>query len=117
MSMVLENLLDNAGKYSKPGSEVTIDMSQNDEFTTIAVHDTGVGIRKVDRHRLFKKFSRIDNSLSVAVNGTGLGLYWAKKILDLHGGDIKVDSKLHKESTFTVRLPIAAAYSLSYITD
>jgi len=107
MLMVLENLLDNAGKYSDLGGKITIKVEQDDSYTTVSIKDTGVGIRKSDRQKLFKKFSRIDNPLSVSVGGTGLGLYWAKKILDLHGGSIEVVSTLHKGSTFIVKIPIA----------
>jgi len=107
MLMVLENLIDNAGKYSESGSQITIDVEQNDNYTIVSIKDTGVGISKSDRQKLFKKFSRIDNPLSVAVGGTGLGLYWAKKILDLHEGAIEVTSTLHKGSTFIVKMPIA----------
>lgn len=106
MLMVLENLLDNAGKYSESGSEITIDMEQDDDHTIISIKDTGVGISKGNRQKLFKKFSRIDNSLSVSVGGTGLGLYWAKKILDLHEGSIELVSRLHIGSTFIVKIPI-----------
>jgi two-component system cell cycle sensor histidine kinase PleC len=107
MLMVLENLLDNAGKYSDLGGKITIKVEQDDSYTTVSIKDTGVGIRKSDRQKLFKKFSRIDNPLSVSVGGTGLGLYWAKKILDLHEGSIEVASTLHRGSTFTVKVPLA----------
>ncbi len=117
MRMVVDNLLDNAGKYSKPGSQIIITVNQNDMSTSISIQDTGVGIGKSNRQKLFKKFSRINNPLSISVGGTGLGLYWAKKILKLHDGDIEVESKLHKGSTFTIRLPITAAYALARITD
>ncbi len=106
MLMVLENVLDNAGKYSGGGKQVTIDIEQNDTCTTISIKDNGVGINKRDRQKLFKKFSRIDNELSTSVKGTGLGLYWAKKILDLHDGSIEVTSSPNKGSTFTVKTPI-----------
>ena len=112
MLMVLENLIDNAGKYSSPGSKITIDLDQNDTYTTVSIKDTGVGIRKRDQQKLFQKFSRIDNPLSISVGGTGLGLYWAKKILDLHEGIIEVTSTLHKGSTFTVKMPISTDSSL-----
>jgi signal transduction histidine kinase len=105
MIMVVENLLDNAGKYSPDGAEVVIDIDQDIDHTTISVTDCGVGILQKDRHKLFKKFSRIDNPLSGSVKGTGLGLYWAKKILDLHEGSIEVTSKIRKGSTFTVKMP------------
>jgi two-component system, cell cycle sensor histidine kinase PleC len=106
MLMVLGNVLDNAGKYSGGGKQVTIDIGQNDRYTTISIKDNGVGIHKSDRQKLFKKFSRIDNELSASVRGTGLGLYWARKILDLHEGSIDVTSIPDKGSTFTVKTPI-----------
>ena len=117
MRMVLDNLLDNAGKYSKPNCQITIVVEQNDISTKISVQDTGVGIRKADIHKLFKKFSRIDNSLSITAGGTGLGLYWAKKILDLHQGSIEIGSTLHKGSIFTVILPITADYIPKHTTN
>jgi two-component system CheB/CheR fusion protein len=106
MLMVIENLLDNAGKYSRKGGQVIIDIDQDDDYTTISIKDNGVGIRKSDIPKLFKKFSRIENPLSVSVKGTGLGLYWAKKILDLHRGSIEVSSVLNKGSTFTIKTPV-----------
>ena len=108
MIMVLENLLDNAGKYSSAGDQITIDIDQNDSFTIVSVKDNGVGIDKSDITKLFKKFSRIDNPLSASVKGTGLGLYWAKKIIDLHDGSIEVASSPDNGSTFTVKTPIKA---------
>jgi two-component system CheB/CheR fusion protein len=109
MLMVLENILDNAGKYSEGGEQVTISIEQNDSYTVVSIKDNGVGISKGNRQKLFKKFSRIDNPLSAGVKGTGLGLYWAKKVLDLHEGSIEVTSKLNQGSTFTVKTPIATA--------
>jgi signal transduction histidine kinase len=107
--MVIENILDNAGKYSQEGSQITIDIKQSDFYTNVSIKDSGVGIRKVDIKKLFEKFVRIDNSLSASVNGTGLGLYWAKKILDLHDGSIEVTSKINKGSTFTLKTPTQEA--------
>jgi signal transduction histidine kinase len=112
MLMVLDNILDNAGKYSKKGKQVTIDIHQNETYTIITVKDHGVGIRKDDQRKLFKKFSRVDNPLSASVKGTGLGLYWAKKVLDLHDGSIKVISKLNVGSTFEIITPTSADFSL-----
>jgi len=106
MLMVLENLLDNAGKYSPPGEQVMINVEQNDMNTIVSIKDHGVGISENDREKLFKKFSRIDNPLSSSVKGTGLGLYWVKKVLDLHQGIIEVTSKLNEGSTFIVKVPI-----------
>ncbi len=106
--MVRPNILDNAGKYSKKGAKINIRIEQDDEYTSVSIEDNGVGIRKADIQRLFGKFERIENPLSASVKGTGLGLYWAKKILDLHGGTIEVTSKVNKGTTFTLRTPTEA---------
>jgi signal transduction histidine kinase len=105
MLMVLENILDNAGKYSGAGKSISIDIHQDQLNTVITIEDHGVGMRKNDLVKLFKKFSRIDNPLSASVKGTGLGLYWAKKVLDLHEGSITVVSKVNVGSTFEISTP------------
>jgi two-component system, chemotaxis family, CheB/CheR fusion protein len=111
MLMVIENILDNAGKYSNEKKKITIDIHQNEAYTIISIKDLGVGIRKNDQKNLFKKFSRIDNSLSDKVTGTGLGLYWAKKVMDLHNGIIDVKSSVKDGSTFKIITPTAADFS------
>jgi signal transduction histidine kinase len=103
--MVLENVLDNAGKYSQDGKSITIKISQDKVNTIVTIEDSGVGMRKKDLPKLFKKFSRIDNPLSNSVKGTGLGLYWAKKVLDLHDGTITATSKMNVGSTFEILIP------------
>ena len=108
MLMVVENILDNAGKYSKDGKPITVTIRQDKTHTIVTIKDHGVGMSKADQQRLFKKFSRIDNPLSASVKGTGLGLYWAKKILDLHDGTIKVTSALNIGSTFEINTPTSA---------
>lgn len=103
--MVIENILDNAGKYSKDGTQVKIRIEQSTSYTAVSIEDRGVGIRKADIQKLFGKFGRVDNPLSASVKGTGLGLYWAKKILDLHDGTIEVTSKINRGSIFTIITP------------
>ena len=110
--MVLENILDNAGKYSKAGKHITIDIRQDKLNTVVTIKDHGVGMHKNDLQKLFKKFSRIENPLSASVKGTGLGLYWAKKILDLHGGTINVTSKTNVGSNFAISMPTNAGGQL-----
>lgn len=105
MRMVLENLLDNASKYSRNGKTITVNLTQSAKYTTITVTDAGVGILKKDQKRLFQKFSRIDNPLTVSRVGTGLGLYWVKKIVDLHGGSIEMFSNAKHGSVFAVTIP------------
>lgn len=103
--MVFDNVLDNAGKYSQEGKEVVISIHKYKANIIVTIVDKGVGINKTDLQKLFLKFSRVDNPLSASVKGTGLGLYWAKKVLDLHGGSIKVKSKINVGSIFEISIP------------
>lgn len=105
MRMVLENLIDNASKYTPEGKKITVILDKSARDITISVKDEGVGIAKRDIPRLFQKFSRINNTLSASVGGTGLGLYWAHKIVLLHNGSISVQSTVRKGSTFTITIP------------
>lgn len=102
--MVIENIIDNASKYSPDGTTITINITQK-AYKEITIIDQGVGIAKKDQSALFGKFNRIHNAMSVSAAGTGLGLYWAKEIVLLHGGTITVSSKLHHGSTFIIKLP------------
>ena len=105
LRMAIENIVDNAIKYSRAGLPIDIHVAQTDSMVKIAIRDQGVGIPKKHQAMLFQKFRRIENPLSVTAGGSGLGLYWAKKIIDLHRGDITVASKPHVGSTFTITLP------------
>jgi signal transduction histidine kinase len=105
MRMVLENIIDNAGKYSAEHAEVSIAVEQTSTHVRLHITDRGIGIAKKDQKKLFQKFSRIENPQSSFVNGSGLGLYWAQKVVDLHGGTIGLVSKPGEGSTFTVSLP------------
>lgn len=106
--MVIENLLDNASKYSPDGKEIEVTLVAKGAEAILSVRDHGYGIPKADQMKLFKKFSRIENSLTENISGTGLGLYWAKKVVDLHDGDIKLKSSTKNGSVFTVTLPLAS---------
>ena len=103
--MVFENLIDNASKYSEEHKTITVTCEETEKSIRIHIIDEGVGISQLERRRLFEKFSRINNPLSTKVGGTGLGLYWAKKIIDLHDGYISVKSKKGEGATFSVSLP------------
>lgn len=103
--MVLENIIENAGKYSPHGTTITIKANSSRGKVNISVTDKGVGMPKKDISKVFEKFVRLDNPLSKIVGGSGLGLYWGQKIIDLHGGEIIVSSELGKGTTFTVSLP------------
>lgn len=103
--MVLENLIDNASKYSEENTHVEVSVRNSPDSVMISVRDEGVGIDPEGRTRLFEKFSRINNVRSTKVGGTGLGLYWAKKIVDLHGGKINYRSHISGGTTFSIKLP------------
>lgn len=104
--MVLENLIDNACKYSPEGSAVQVRIFSDNGFAVIEVEDRGIGIAEEDRSKLFKKFSRIQNARTSDISGTGLGLYWAKQIIDLHRGELKLKSSSDSGSTFSFSLPL-----------
>lgn len=100
------NLVDNAIKYTPEGGEVRLTEKQEGHDLILSVSDTGVGIPEAEMHRLFEKFTRIENPLSSRERGSGLGLYFAKGIVEKHGGKIWVQSTLGKGTTFYVRLPL-----------
>lgn len=109
MRMVFENIIDNASKYTPEGKRIEVSVNALDDHIAVAVRDEGVGIEQKDIPQIFRKFARLPNVLSNKVGGTGLGLYWAKKIVDLHGGDIHVFSEPDKGTTFTIRIPTTAS--------
>jgi PAS domain S-box-containing protein len=104
--MALENILDNASKYTPENGSIRIVLSEDNGLFDIFVEDSGVGIEQKDIGKLFDKFSRIHNSLSDKVGGSGLGLYWVEKIIELHGGKVNVQSKINKGTSFNVHVPI-----------
>lgn len=101
--MIIDNLLENANKYSEEGSSIRIAVRRAQGVVEIVVSDEGVGVEEPER--LFKKFSRIQNKLSTQANGTGLGLYWAQTIARLHGGDLVFIANQPHGSIFTLQLP------------
>jgi len=105
MHMVIENILDNASKYTDVGKSITVKVIDTRDDVRIAVIDEGVGVPDDKVEKLFGKFSRIENELSTKVGGTGLGLYWAKKIIDLHSGDIVYRPNQSGGSVFEIVLP------------
>jgi len=109
MRQVVMNFIDNAIYYSKPNSTVLIELAANAKEVTLAVHDTGIGVPVSERHHLFTKFYRATNARRVRPDGTGIGLYMAKKVIAAHGGSIIFETKENKGSTFGFRLPLKKA--------
>ncbi|MBR1943410.1 HAMP domain-containing histidine kinase [bacterium] len=103
---IIMNLTENACKYSDENTEVTVKTDFADSNTvSIKITDTGIEIKDEDKDRIFEKFSRIDNPLTRAVQGSGLGLYITKTLVENMNGTITVESENHK-TTFEVRMPI-----------
>ena len=104
---VFLNLLDNAIKYSDAGDRVDVGIEEDAVSLTVEVKDTGVGIPPEDLSQLFERFYRVDKNRSRATGGSGLGLAICRQIVEMHGGDIFVESEVGVGSTFRVRLPKA----------
>ena len=105
MTQVLDNILNNAIKYSPDGGEIRVGMKTTDAQLIISISDEGLGIPKKDLPRIFDRFYRVDKARSRAQGGTGLGLAIAKEIIKQHNGFIWAKSEYGKGSTFTIVLP------------
>lgn len=103
--MAIDNLISNASKYSSMSGCIDITLTGRPDHAILSVRDDGVGMDKADVPKLFTKFTRLDNELSTSVGGTGLGLFLVKNILELHAGNIDVDTEKNIGSTFTIKLP------------
>lgn len=100
---VWDNLLSNAIKYNKPEGEITIELSRNDGAVQIKIQDSGIGMSESELKQIFERFYRADASRTK--EGTGLGLSIVKQIIELHKGEIMVDSNPGEGTTFTIDLP------------
>ncbi len=105
LRQVLDNLLSNAIKYSPDGGLIEVGGMIDDTSVTVYVRDPGVGISERDLDRVFDRFYRVDGTLSRRTQGTGLGLFLAKAIVEAHGGTMRVESKPGEGSTFYFTLP------------
>ena len=107
LAQVLLNLVGNAIKFTEKG-EVAIEASASNGSFNLAVRDSGPGIAAADQDKIFEEFQQIDNTSTRQKGGTGLGLAISKRIVEMHGGRIVVESELGKGSTFTIKLPVRA---------
>ena len=105
MTQVIDNILNNAIKYSPDGGKITVTMKTTDDQMILSISDQGLGIPKQDLPRIFDRFYRVDRARSRAQGGTGLGLAITKEIIKQHKGFIWAKSEYGKGSTFTIVLP------------
>lgn len=107
VEQMLNNLVDNAIKFNRPGGTVTVCLEQRGSRSFLSVVDTGEGIVAAHADRIFERFYRVDRGRTRNVGGTGLGLAIVKHLARLHKGEVSVNSKLGHGTTFTVELPAA----------
>jgi len=110
MRQAIQNIIDNAVRYSPNNSEIIIRMKQVEEeagkFIQIEVEDHGIGIAAKDQVHMFGKFYRGENAVRTQTEGSGLGLFIVKNVIEAHGGKIWFDSKMNEGTTFYIKLPI-----------
>ena len=111
ITMAIGNIVENAVKYNKPGGFVTLLVTSDPRDVTISITDTGIGIPKEDLNNVFDRFYRVDKTRSRETGGTGLGLSISKNIVNMHGGDIFVNSETGIGTVFKIIIP------LRYISD
>jgi signal transduction histidine kinase len=102
---IMYNLLSNAIKFTPDGGVVNIEARHTNGMLQISVKDTGIGIAKENQEKIFAEFYQVDSSYSKKYKGTGLGLPLTKKLVELHGGTIWIESELEKGSTFSFTIP------------
>jgi signal transduction histidine kinase len=107
LSLVVDNLVSNAVKYTRPGGTVRIEVACDEGEVRVSVRDSGLGISEADQVHLFSAFHRSSNPEALSIPGTGLGLAISRRIVESHGGRIEVASVVGEGSTFTLALPRA----------
>jgi two-component system phosphate regulon sensor histidine kinase PhoR len=107
LSQLVDNLMDNAIKYTPPHGKITVSLMSEKDFVRFQISDTGIGISQSEQNRVFERFYRVDKARSRELGGTGLGLAIVKNIAQQHGGSVAVESQLGRGSIFTVHMPLA----------
>ena len=111
LELVVNNLLDNALKYTPPAGSVRVRLRAEADEAFITIEDSGIGIDPKHHDRIFERFYRVDKARSRELGGTGLGLSIVKHVCKVHGGAVAVRSAPGQGATFTVRLPLSTAYA------
>jgi signal transduction histidine kinase len=103
---IVVNLLSNAVKFTPDGGKVEVSAKLDTDHVAIAVKDTGIGIAPEDHAAVFEEFKQVGRDYTRKAEGTGLGLALTRRFVELHGGQVRLDSALGKGSTFTITLPV-----------
>ncbi|HUY37033.1 MAG TPA: ATP-binding protein [Pirellulales bacterium] len=106
LDSAVTNLLSNALKFTPPGGTVTVTVGGREGRIRVEVRDSGIGIAEADHARVFERFVQIDGSTSRRYSGTGLGLALVKELVEMHGGQMGLESAVGRGSTFSFELPI-----------
>lgn len=109
---IILNLLSNAVKFTEPGGSIYVKIYSIDHNVVISIKDTGIGIPLDKQKMIFKRFMQIDKSLSRNKEGSGIGLSLVEAIVDLHGGDISLNSEVGQGSEFLIKLPVANGFDI-----
>ncbi|TFG73554.1 MAG: GAF domain-containing protein [Anaerolineales bacterium] len=118
LRQILTNIMGNAYKYTPAGGKITIWAYVREAMMHVAVTDTGIGIAPENQKRIFERFYRVENDPAVyEVSGTGLGLAITLSLIQMHGGNISLESELGKGSTFTFAIPLAEGEALQDLCD
>ena len=104
--LVVQNLLDNAIHYTPEGGKITVGLKETEKEVEFRIQDTGIGIPQDQQKRIFTKFFRSVTAIRLETEGSGLGLFLAKNIIEAHGGKIWFESQEGKGSTFYFSLPV-----------
>lgn len=113
ISKVVNNLIDNALKYSPAGSEILIETRETENRVEISVTDQGIGMSEEEINSLFTRFYRAKNDTTTQISGTGLGLYLTKYFVEAHSGAVHVTSSIGQGSKFTIQLPLELTLGLT----
>ena len=108
MEIVLCNLISNSLKYTMPGGEITLHITGSENACIITLKDTGYGMDSTSKKKIFDRFYQINSTNTTNIIGSGIGLSFTKKIVELHHGTIEVESKLNKGTEFRVELPLGS---------
>jgi signal transduction histidine kinase/GAF domain-containing protein len=111
VTQILTNLIDNAFNYTPAEGEIRLKARKNNDYVYISVQDSGIGISKENQAKIFDRFFRAEDELVQSIPGTGLGLAIVRSLIEMHGGELQVESKIGQGSTFTFNLPIVAETS------